>query len=45
MEFLVEDMEIPAVFEIDERGCAIRITLDASPAWKVSGKRIEAADR
>lgn len=38
-EFLIEDMEIPVIFEIDEKGRPLGITLDASPAWKIAGRR------
>jgi CubicO group peptidase (beta-lactamase class C family) len=40
-EFFVQDMEITVFFDMDERDRPVRITLDASPAWKVTGKRIE----
>jgi len=38
-EFLIEDMEIPAVFELDDGGLPVGITLDAGPAWRVFGRR------
>ncbi|UCE18310.1 MAG: serine hydrolase [Gemmatimonadota bacterium] len=38
-EFLVEDMEIPVLFELDDRARPIGITLNASPAWRISGER------
>jgi len=43
--FLVEDMEVPVYFDMGDGARAVRITLDASPAWKISGKRIEASGR
>jgi len=38
--FLIEDMEIPVIFELDEEGRPEKITIDGSPGWKVYGKRV-----
>ena len=38
-EFLIEDMEIPVVFELDDGGRPVEITLDGGPAWRVFGRR------
>ncbi len=38
-EFLVEDMELPVLFEMNDEGRAVGITLDGSPAWRITGKR------
>jgi CubicO group peptidase (beta-lactamase class C family) len=38
-EFLVEDMEIPVLFEMNDEGRPVGITLDGSPAWRISGER------
>jgi len=42
-EFLVEDMEIPAVFRLDAAGRAAAIVLDGRPGWKIAGRRIGGA--
>ncbi|NIO29755.1 MAG: serine hydrolase [Candidatus Latescibacteria bacterium] len=39
-QFEWEDSRIPVFFEFDDKGNLSRITLDASPAWKVTGKAI-----
>ena len=44
-EFLVEDMEILVLFEMDDRARPVSITLNASPAWRISGERIGASGR
>lgn len=38
-EFLVEDMELPVLFEMNDEGRPVGITLDGSPAWRITGKR------
>jgi hypothetical protein len=40
-EFFIEDMEIPIVFEIDEEGRPVEVTLDGRPAWRITGRPIE----
>ncbi len=42
-EFRIEDMEIAVIFEMDDQARPVRIMLDASPAWRISGKRIGAS--
>lgn len=37
--FLIEDMEVPVVFELDEEGRPVRIALEAGPAWRITGRR------
>jgi hypothetical protein len=44
VEFFIEDMDIPLLFELDDQARPVRITLDASPAWRISGKRINGED-
>jgi CubicO group peptidase (beta-lactamase class C family) len=44
-EFFVRDVEIPVFFEMDDEQRPVRITLDASPAWRISGERIGASTR
>lgn len=44
-EFFIEDMEIPVFFDMKDQDHPVRITLDASPAWKVSGIKIDTADQ
>ncbi len=39
-EFIFEDSQIPVFFDFDDLKAPTGITLDASPAWKVSGKVI-----
>ncbi len=41
-EFLIEDMEIPVIFEMNDDARPVIITLDGSPAWKISGGRTAA---
>lgn len=43
-EFLLEDMEIPVLFEMNDEARPVRITLDGSPAWRISGAQIDAPD-
>jgi len=38
-KFLIEDMEVPILFELDESGKPVRLTIDARPGWLVSGER------
>ncbi len=40
-EFLIEDMEIPIVFEMDEEGRPVEITLDGRPGWRITGRPAE----
>ncbi len=44
VELVIEDMEIPVLFDLGDEGRPTAITLDASPAWKVSGKRIDSTN-
>ncbi len=44
-EFLIEDMEIPVLFEMNDEARPVRITLDGSPAWRIFGGRISAFER
>ncbi len=44
-EFRIEDVEIPVFFEVNDQGRPVKITLDASPAWRISGERIGASGR
>lgn len=38
-KFLIEDMDVPIVFELDRSGRPVKLTLDASPAWRLYGRR------
>jgi len=38
-KFLIEDMEVPILFELDESGKPVRLTIDARPGWLVRGER------
>ena len=42
-ELFIEDVEIPVLFEMDDLGRPVRITLDASPAWRIYGERVGAS--
>ncbi|UCF04571.1 MAG: serine hydrolase [bacterium] len=40
-ECLVEEMEVPALFEIDDEARRCAIFLDGNPAWRIRGVRID----
>jgi CubicO group peptidase (beta-lactamase class C family) len=40
-KFVIEDSEIPVLFEMDAAGLPAAITLDAMPAWRVFGEASE----
>jgi CubicO group peptidase (beta-lactamase class C family) len=43
-EFVVQDMEIPVFFDMDAAMRPVRIRLDATPAWRISGERVSGSN-